>query len=95
MYWPCTEQAKAIPLTTGCRPTDRLSPSPDFKNCLTIPMQGKFEVQQQRGDSHGPNSLVIIVALIVIWLLGLVLKIGGGLIHILLVVAGIIFILNL
>ena len=37
----------------------------------------------------------IIVALFVFWLLGLVLKIGGGLIHILLVVAGIIFILQL
>ena len=35
----------------------------------------------------------IIVALIVFWLLGLVFEIGGGLIHIILVVAGIIFIL--
>ncbi|MCG7336760.1 lmo0937 family membrane protein [Sporosarcina sp. ACRSM] len=38
---------------------------------------------------------LIIVALIVIWLLGVVLKIGGGLIHFLLVVAGIIFIIQL
>ncbi|WP_371812534.1 lmo0937 family membrane protein [Sporosarcina sp. Marseille-Q4063] len=37
----------------------------------------------------------IIVALIVFWLLGLIFKIGGGLIHIILVVAGIIFILQL
>ena len=37
----------------------------------------------------------IIVALIVFWLLGLVFQIGGGLIHIILVVAGIIFILQL
>ena len=38
---------------------------------------------------------IIIVALIVFWLLGLVFKIGGGLIHILLVVALIVFILNM
>lgn len=37
----------------------------------------------------------IIVALIVFWVLGLVFKIGGGLIHIILIVAGIIFILQL
>ena len=37
----------------------------------------------------------IIVALIVFWLLGLVFKIGGGLINIILVVAGIIFIFQL
>ena len=38
---------------------------------------------------------LVIVALFVFWLLGLVFKIGGGLIHILLVVAGIIFIFQL
>lgn len=38
---------------------------------------------------------IIIVALIVFWVLGLVLKIGGGLIHILLVIALIVFILNM
>lgn len=37
----------------------------------------------------------IIVALIVFWVLGLVFKIGGGLIHLILVIAGIIFILQL
>ena len=37
----------------------------------------------------------IIVALIVFWALGLAFKIGGGLIHIILVVAGIIFIIQL
>ena len=38
---------------------------------------------------------IIIVALFVFWLLGLALKIGGGLIHYLLVVAGIIFVIQL
>ncbi|WP_153732296.1 lmo0937 family membrane protein [Sporosarcina obsidiansis] len=38
---------------------------------------------------------LIIVVLIALWLVGLVMKIGGGFIHILLVVAGIIFILQL
>ncbi|WP_342506760.1 lmo0937 family membrane protein [Sporosarcina sp. FSL K6-2383] len=37
----------------------------------------------------------IISVLFVFWLLGLVFKIGGGLIHILLVIAGIIFIFQL
>lgn len=37
----------------------------------------------------------IIVVLIVLWLLGLVLKIGGGLIHTLLIIAGIIFVIQL
>lgn len=38
---------------------------------------------------------LIIVVLFVFWLLGLVFKIGGGLIHILLVIAVIVFIINL
>ncbi|MER2088302.1 MAG: lmo0937 family membrane protein [Sporosarcina sp.] len=38
---------------------------------------------------------LLIVALFVFWLLGLVFKIGGGLIHILLVIAVIVFIINL
>ncbi len=37
----------------------------------------------------------IIVILFVIWLLGLLLDFGGGLIHILLVIAVIVFIVNL
>ncbi|MFJ7827217.1 lmo0937 family membrane protein [Psychrobacillus sp. NPDC096623] len=37
----------------------------------------------------------IIVVLIVLWLLGLVLKIGGGLIHALLVIAVIVFVIQL
>lgn len=37
----------------------------------------------------------IIVVLIVLWLLGLVLKIGGGIIHTLLIIAGIIFVIQL
>ena len=37
----------------------------------------------------------IIVILLVLWLLGLIAHIGGGLIHILLVVALVIFVINL
>ncbi|MEK5036841.1 lmo0937 family membrane protein [Sporosarcina sp. FSL K6-3457] len=37
----------------------------------------------------------IISVLFVFWLLGLAFKIGGGLIHILLVIAGIIFVFQL
>jgi hypothetical protein len=37
----------------------------------------------------------IIVILLVLWLLGLIAHIGGGLIHLLLVVALVIFIINL
>jgi hypothetical protein len=37
----------------------------------------------------------IIVVLIVLWLLGLVLNIGGGIIHTLLIIAGIIFVFQL
>jgi len=38
---------------------------------------------------------MIIVVLIVIWLLGLVFKIGGGLIHLILLIAGIVLIVQL
>ena len=38
---------------------------------------------------------MIIVVLLVIWVIGLVLKVGGALIHLLLLVAGIIFIVQL
>ncbi|MDT7542798.1 MAG: hypothetical protein QOE33_2702 [Acidobacteriota bacterium] len=37
----------------------------------------------------------ILVVLLVLWLLGLVTHIGGGLIHLLLVVALVIFVINL
>lgn len=37
----------------------------------------------------------IIGVLIALWLLGLVLRIGGGIIHTLLIIAGIIFIIQL
>lgn len=37
----------------------------------------------------------IIVILFVLWLLGFAFKIGGGLIHILLVIAGIVFVVQL
>lgn len=38
---------------------------------------------------------MVIVVILIIWLLGLVLKIGGGLIHLLLLVAGVILIFQL
>jgi Family of unknown function (DUF5670) len=37
----------------------------------------------------------IIVVLVVLWLIGLVAHIGGGLIHLLLVVALVVFVINL
>jgi hypothetical protein len=37
----------------------------------------------------------ILVVLLVLWLLGLVAHVGGGLIHLLLVVALVIFVINL
>lgn len=37
----------------------------------------------------------ILVVLVVLWLIGLVANIGGGLIHLLLVVALIVFVINL
>lgn len=38
---------------------------------------------------------LLIVALVIFWVLGLIFKIGGGLIHLLLVIAGIIFVIQL
>ncbi|MBD7983904.1 lmo0937 family membrane protein [Sporosarcina sp. Sa2YVA2] len=38
---------------------------------------------------------IIIVALIAFWLIGFAMKIGGGLIHLLLVIAGIVFVIQL
>lgn len=38
---------------------------------------------------------LVIAVLVALWVIGLIAKIGGGFIHILLVVAGIIFILQL
>jgi hypothetical protein len=37
----------------------------------------------------------IIVVLLVLWVLGLVVHVGGGLIHLLLLVAGVIFVFQL
>ena len=38
---------------------------------------------------------LVIVVLIVLWLLGFLLDIGGGIIHTLLIIAGIIFVIQL
>jgi len=38
---------------------------------------------------------LVIVALVVLWLIGLVANIGGGLIHVLLVIALIVIVVNL
>ena len=43
----------------------------------------------------GSMLWMIIVVLIIIWVLGLVLNIGGGLIHLLLLIAGIILVIQL
>ena len=43
----------------------------------------------------GSMLWMIIVVLIIIWVLGLVLNIGGGLIHLLLLIAGIILVVQL
>ena len=37
----------------------------------------------------------IVVILVILWLLGLIVHVGGGLIHLLLVIALIVFIVNL
>lgn len=53
-------------------------------------------IQSKKGVKIMGNILwTIIVILIVLWLAGLVLQIGGGLIHSLLVIAGIIFVFQL
>lgn len=55
-----------------------------------------YDVYPMKGMCRMANLLwTIIVALVVFWLLGFFLQIGGGLIHILLVIAGIIFIYQL
>jgi hypothetical protein len=38
---------------------------------------------------------IVVVALVVLWLLGLVANIGGGLVHLLLVIAAIVIVYNL
>ena len=38
---------------------------------------------------------IVIVTLLALWLLGLILDVAGGLIHLLLIVAAIIFLINL
>ncbi len=38
---------------------------------------------------------IVIVVLVVLWLIGLLAKIGGGLIHILLVIALVVLVINL
>lgn len=38
---------------------------------------------------------IVVVALVVLWLIGLLAKIGGGLIHIVLVIAVIVLVINL
>jgi fatty acid desaturase len=60
-----------------------------------------FVGEPKRGDEttfREENAIMlwtILVILLVLWLLGLVAHIGGGLIHLLLVVALIVFVVNL
>lgn len=57
-------------------------------NCLNI-------LTNERTDHMGKILWTIIVILFVIWLIGFIADIAGGLIHLILVVAGIIFIVQL
>jgi hypothetical protein len=65
---------------------------------------GQFTISNLRVNSlyhfkgvkkMGKILWIIIVALIAFWLLGFVMEVGGGLIHLLLVIAGIIFVFQL
>jgi Flp pilus assembly protein TadB len=50
------------------------------------------------GEGQKENNFMlwtILAVLLVLWLIGLVLKIGGALIHLILVVALVIFVINL
>ncbi|HMF56764.1 MAG TPA: lmo0937 family membrane protein [Pyrinomonadaceae bacterium] len=59
---------------------------------LTETFSGK-RTFEQKGD--GAMLWTILVILLVLWLVGLIGHIGGGLIHLLLVVALIVFVINL
>ena len=52
-----------------------------------------FFSDAQKGE--GDMLWTILVVLLVLWLIGLIANIGGGLIHLLLVVALVVFVINL
>jgi len=55
-----------------------------------------FSIQQRLRKGLRKNMLwTIVVVLLILWLLGFSLSIGGGLIHILLVVALVVVVINL
>lgn len=47
------------------------------------------------GRREGEMLWTIIGILLVLWLLGLVANVGGGLVHLLLVIAAVVFLINL
>lgn len=53
------------------------------------------ELRQQKWERRKPMLWTILVILLVLWLLGAVSGVAGGLIHLLLVVALVIFVINL
>jgi hypothetical protein len=57
-----------------------------------LKVQGKDAVSRPQG---GKMLWTIIAILFALWLLGLIAHVGGGLIHLLLVVALVVFVVNL
>ncbi len=53
---------------------------------------GRAALDRSRGMEVAPDPIAILFAL---WLLGLIAHVGGGLIHLLLVVALVVFVVNL
>ncbi len=59
-------------------------------------LQTRFSTQTGRSRGHGMNLLWgLVVVLVVLWLLGFTLHVGGGLIHLLLVIALIVIVVRL
>jgi hypothetical protein len=54
-------------------------------------------VRITRGPAHGGSEMLwtILMIILVLWVIGLIADIGGGLIHLLLVVAAVVFLFQL
>ncbi|HEX5474368.1 MAG TPA: lmo0937 family membrane protein [Vicinamibacterales bacterium] len=62
---------------------------------MALALQLRDASDDRAGEEGGKVLWTIIVILLILWILGLALKIAGGLIYILLVVAIILFIIRL
>ena len=66
-----------------------------FSLRVMIVITQKIDIQERQVQNMGRILWIILVVILAVWVIGFLLDVAGGLIHILLIIAAIVLIVNL